>query len=386
MRLTDLSLQKMAQSKYEGELFFGNAEEAGDILSGRHPYAGVLLLLSVKTADKFAFFRRIFPSATVMVLLPRDGAENLFGLSDEISLVVAYGEGYAVRAARYFASVRALPCALFAFSAAAEELAAITDSRVHIAVGGEEAEYPASPAAYLFADTALLDKTSFAEAYADAAMRRAVLFELRFDGIILQTAYDRALYETVSDAVSVCGEMPFAALEKRSLFCAALLFSLCRARGFPRGEAETLAESYRRLGGGPVSAFYALDKLSKVYNVFFTCGKYRKYYTPPYHARIRRAAGLYGKSEEEISAKQTVPPVEKTALYAEITEGVRAQFLSESRELLRRAAQAGEELQAYRERFPVENRLLNAALKYLPEGCPHYGITALMRDFGLFDF
>lgn len=386
MRLTDLSLQKLAQSKYQGELFFGNAEEAGDVLCKRHPFAGILLLLSLKTADKFSFFRKIFPSASVMVLLPQDGTENLFALSDDISLVIVYGEAYAESAARYFATVRDLPCAVFAFSLSRDGLSAVTEGRVQVRIGGEPTEYPVRPANYFFADETLFDKSSLPDAYADAAMRRAVLFELRFDAVLLQTVYSKELYDAVSDAVSACSETPYAAVGRRNIFCAALVLSLCRAQGFPCGEAETLAESYRRLGAGPMSAFYALDKLSKVYNVFFTCGKYRRYYTPPYHARIRQAAGLYHKSEEEISAAQVLPPVEKLALYARVFESVRAQFLGESQELLRRAAQAEDDLLEYKERYPVENRLLNVALKYLPEGHPHYGITSLMRDFGLLDF
>lgn len=383
MRLTDSSVQKMAQSKYQGELFFGNAEEAGDILAKKYPFAGVLLLLSLQTADKFSFFRKIFPTATVMVLLPRDGAENLFALPDDVSLVLCYGEDYALFAARYFAAVRGLPCAVFAYDASSRALA---QGETEVVVGGEAARYPAKPAEYVFADMTLLDKTGLLAAYTDTALLRVSLFELRFDGIILQTAYDRETYEELSAAAAECTDAPFAVAERRKIFSAAFLASLCRAQGFPKSEAETLAENYRRLGAGPLAGFYAMDKLSKVYNVFFTCGKYRKYYTPPYHARIRQAAGLYKTSEEALSARQTVPPVEKLALYAQVLESVRADFLSASQELLRRAAWIEDNVGAYREKFPVENRLLNAALKYLPEGHAAYGLTALMRDLGLFDF
>ncbi len=383
MRLTDFSVQKLAQSKYSGEIHFGDAEEAGDILSKRYPFAGILLLLSVKTADKFAFFRRIFPTANVMVLLPRDGAENLFALPDEISLVLCYGEDYAVQTARYFSAVRALPCALFAYGAPSP---ALCGKCAEVFVGGEKTAYPVKNAEYLFVDFTLLDRSGLLTAYVDTALRRAALFELRFDGVILQAVYDRDLYETESAAVAECTEAPFAAAERRKIFCAALLVELCRAQGFPRGEAETLSAVYRRLGAGALAGFYALDKLAKVYNVFFTCGKYRKYYTPPYHARIRQAVGLYKRREEEISSTQIVPSVEKLALYAQVFESVRAQFLSESQELLRRAAWIEDNVKEYKGEFAVENRVLNAALKYLPEGNASYGLTSLMRDFGLFDF
>ncbi|MBO7736725.1 MAG: hypothetical protein J6S22_02680, partial [Clostridia bacterium] len=108
MRLTDFSLQKLAQSKYKGEIYFSNYEEGAGVLSRKYPYVKMLLLLSINTADKFTLFQQLFPQATVCVLLPQEGVEKLFALPDDLALVLCYGEDYAVQAARYFASVRAL--------------------------------------------------------------------------------------------------------------------------------------------------------------------------------------------------------------------------------------------------------------------------------------
>ena len=383
MRLTDFSLQKMAQSKYQGEIYFSGAEEAGEVLSRKYPFSKILLLLGVTTADKFALMQKLFPSANIVVLLPKDGVESLFALSDDISLAVAYGEDYVVNAARYFAAVRILPCAVFAYDACGEALAC---ERVRITVGGEEGSYPAKLPEFLFVDETLLDKSSLLTAYVNVLSCKVALFELKFNGLILQTKYDNESYEMVSLAVSACMVVPFPLLEKRKIFCAALISCLCGAQGFPLGEVKVLQNTYRRLGAGALSGFYTMEKLSKVYHVFFTHGKYRKYYTPPYHARVRQASSLYKKREEEISQNQILPAVETLSLYAQVFESVRAQFLCEAQELLRRVEWVEDNIKEYKSAYPMENRLLNAALKYLPEGNKNYGVTSLMRDFGLLDF
>ena len=383
MRLTDFSLQKLAQSKYQGEIYFFTAEEAGEMLSRTYPYAKSLLLLSVDTADKFPLFQQLFPNSSVIVLLPGDGVESLFSLPDDVSFVTCFGEDYVIHAARYFAHVRGVPCAVFAYNAVSQ---ALCTSQVRVCIGGEKTEYFAKFSEFVFVDDQLLHKDSFLQAYVNTLSLRLALFELKFNALILQAKYDEGHYQTVAGAISACAETPFSLLDRRLLFCAALVISLCAAEGFPFGELKVLSETYLKLGAGPLSAFYAMQKLSKAYQVFFKHGKYRKYYTPPYHARIRQASGLYKKREEEISATQSIPEVESLALYSQVFESVRAQFLFDAQELVRRAQWLEDNIEAYKPRFPVENKVLNAALKYLPEGNKSYGITSLMRDFGLFDF
>lgn len=383
MRLTDDSLQKMAQSNYEGEIYFGKAEESGEILSKKYPFAHILLLLSIKTADKFSFFQKLFPNAVIIVLLPSDGAERLFAVSDDIALTVCYGEDYVVCASRYFSSVRDLPCAVFAFDARS---AALSAAMVQITVGGERGEYPTKRAELLFADTTLLNNDFLFEAYIQTVSVAVGLFELKFDGLILASDYKLAHFSAAKEAAASCLQTPFAVTDRRKIFCAALNLAMLNEKGFPCGEVKILSETYRRLGAGAMSGFYAMDKLAKIYHVFFTCGTYRKYYTPPYHVRVRQAAALYKKREEEISAAQILPDTPTLASYSDVLESVRPQFLKDAEDLLKKTEWLGQTLEEKKTAYPMENKVLNAALKYLPEGNKNYGITSLMRDFGLFDF
>ena len=383
MRLTDFSLQKLAQSKYKGEIYFSNYEEGAGVLSRKYPYVKMLLLLSINTADKFTLFQQLFPQATVCVLLPQEGVEKLFALPDDLALVLCYGEDYAVQAARYFASVRALPCAVFVRNAQAKPLCM---PEVEVCIGGQKSQSIAKHPEFLFIDDALWDKDSFLPAYVNVLSARTALFEAKFNELILQTLYDRDCSQTVESAIAACAQTPFPFLEKRQIFCASLLICLCAQSGFSLGELGILTSTYERLGAGSLAGFYAMEKLAKTYQVFFKYGNYRKYYTPPYHARIRQASGLYKKSEEELDSQQILPSVETLSLYAQVYETVRAQFLCEAQELLRRLEWLEDNVKEYKAAFPMENRLLNAALKYLPEGNPHYGLTSLMRDFGLLDF
>ena len=81
-----------------------------------------------------------------------------------------------------------------------------------------------------------------------------------------------------------------------------------------------------------------------------------------------------------------MPDTPTLASYSDVLESVRPQFLKDAEDLLKKTEWLGQTLEEKKTAYPMENKVLNAALKYLPEGNKNYGITSLMRDFGLFDF
>ena len=197
-------------------------------------------------------------------------------MPDDLALVLSYGEDYAVQSARYFASVRALPCAVFVRNAQAKTLCM---DEVEVCIGGEKSQSLAKCPEFLFIDDALWDKDSFLPAYVKVLSARAALFEAKFNELILQTLYDRESSQTVESAISACVQTPFSFLEKRQIFCASLLICLCEQSGFSLGEVGILTSSYESLGAGSLAGFYSMEKLAKTYQVFFKYGNYRKYYT-----------------------------------------------------------------------------------------------------------
>ena len=377
---SDSSLRERAQALYEGELLFLPWEEGATFLSRRFPVADVLVLLDASSVAQYAFFKERFPAATVFVT-GNEGAEKLFALSDDISLVLSCGEDALVYA-RYFATLRALPCAHFLTRARARTLCL---PRVRLLVGGEKTEYPVKFPEYVFIDGERMSEESAVDAYIGAMSAPVALLEEKFDGILFARRYKKEERETLLRAYSSVSGEPFASLSRNALFAAAYLCDKVGHKSAFQSEVGFLSDVYRTLGLGVAGGLYAVQKLSRLYCVFFSCGTYRRYYTPPYLLRTQRAAGLYKRSEEEISSRLSCPSVERLSVYADVFETVRAQFSFEAEELLRRAQWLEENVpKGYKKE--TDNRLLNAALQYLPEGRKAYGITSLMRDFGLMDF
>lgn len=377
---SDSSLRERAQALYEGELLFLLWEEGATFLSRRFPAADVLVLLDASSVAQYAFFKERFPAATVFVT-GNEGAEKLFALSDDISLVLSCGEDALVYA-RYFATLRALPCAHFLTRARARTLCL---PRVRLLVGGEKTEYPVKFPEYVFIDGERMSEESAVDAYIGAMSAPVALLEEKFDGILFARRYKKEERETLLQAYSSVSGEPFASLSRNALFAAAYLCDKVGHKSAFQSEVGFLSDVYRTLGLGVAGGLYAVQKLSRLYRVFFSCGTYRRYYTPPYLLRTQRAAGLYKRSEEEISSRLSCPSVERLSVYADVFETVRAQFSFEAEELLRRAQWLEENVpKGYKKE--TDNRLLNAALQYLPEGRKAYGITSLMRDFGLMDF
>ncbi len=383
MRFCEHSLQKMIQEKYQGQVYFGKIEEGAELLSRARPFAKILLLISLKTADKFERLEKLFPSATVVALNPSGGAEKLFAQPDDISLVVCYGEDYAVATARYFAAVRALPLAVVAYNLTAQ--AAVKDE-VTVCLGGEAFTYPVSYPEFLFFDDSLADKDGFLTAYCNLLPMQATLLELEFTSLLLQTSYQKEWYEVAEYVLTNTLQFGYQRMDERAVYIASVLFTLCRQEGGIVGEGDTLTTTYRRIGVGALSGYYALEKLSKLYHVFFSLGQYRKYYVPPYHARNLQASRLYQASEEEIGKRQVLPSVESLSTYADVLETVRAHFLCKAGRLLRKLNEITDDLQGEINGKKTENKILNCGLKYLPEGNQSYGLTSLIRDFGLLDF
>lgn len=310
--------------------------------------AGKILFVSDGEAPALAFAARLKRAISVVL----DGADALplFPAPDTVGAVFAAGGESTLIAARFFASVRRVPCAVAPTDGACFGIFGDMGS---VFLDGASMEMPLARAK-IFCDVALM------EPRLDEARARLLLARLaRFEA--------RALSAFGSHREQLCaaeGNTP----EEIVRANAALRRS--EAAGAWRGEGATLARLYPK-----PAAFRAFYELSALYAAFFGCGRPRKYVVPDYAARAKRA----GVSAAEVC----IPTAEEYARRALVLERRRSDLLAEVQGILRGAAAETRSVCAFLKKNGGIGGISDA-LETLPEHCPN-GLTAIIRDFGLLE-
>lgn len=323
--------------------------------------AGKALLISdAHCMGAFAPYSRSVRAISVVF---EADALPLFSMPDGVGAVLAVGGAETIRAARFFAKVRRIPCALFpaeadlrgAVERAGDVLLCGKNTRVELA----ESE--------IYVDLTLTAPT-LAEAFASLLLTRLALIEEH--ALRLFTRADKP--ESYEKLFALSD--PARRIEARELIRRNFALRCLEQAGAPVGEGETLARLYREAGESyPV--WRAFCSLAALYSAFFECGKPRKYFVPDYSARAEKARAGYWSV--------VVPSPEEYALRANVLERMRRGFSAELRALLDRKEQFEQTFRSLAHTEPPE--LSFARLRSLPEYCPA-GLSAYIRDFGLMEF
>ncbi len=307
--------------------------------------AGKILFVSDGEAcHALAFAARLKRAISVVL----DGADALplFSVPDAVGAVFAAGGESTMTAARFFASVRRVPCAVAPADGACFGIFGDMGS---VFLDDTPMNVPLSRAK-IFCDVALM------EPRLDEAQARLMLARLaRFEA--------RALSAFGFQREQLCaaeGDTP----EEIVRANAALRRS--ELGGAWQGEGAVLARLYPK-----PTAFRAFYELSSLYGAFFGRGRPRKYVVPDYAARAKRA----GVSAADVH----IPSAEEYARRALILERRRSDLFSEMQVILRETHNGCAFLKKN-----GENGGISDALYSLPEHCPQ-GLSAIIRDFGLME-
>ncbi len=337
------SLPKTNVEEHEGIVFCGSSEGVGQAIASS---AGKVLLLSDDLSlSEFAL------SPRVLSIVYDGDALPLFAMPDGVSRVVAAGKRDVLLAARYFAEIRQTACTLLPSEAS---LDGVFEERGEIVLGGERVCVPLS-AAQTLCDPVRLS-ASLGEGFSRLLLTRLAFYEaaaLSEFGICRRAVS----CELPADAEGIVLENARVRRAERETY---------------RGEGVLLAAAL----GGEHPAWDAYLLLSALYTSFFEKGRPRRYYTPDYRARARRA----GVGTGEL----VLPTRQEYAERALVLERIRARFSKEFRTLL-----DGKE--EFRARIAT---VCGAAvppfcggsetLRLLPE-LSRDGLSAIVRDFGLLE-
>ena len=267
----------------------------------------------------------------------------LFALP-EASCILAAGGAETLKAARFFAELRGVPCALFPADAALDGVYA---ARGEVNVGGHRISVPLA-AGEVFFDPELL-RASLAEGYARLMLARLALFEEKAAGLICRRAWGGAAYEAAYALTEMRAELPPEEIVRRNARLRRL-----EAEGLPQGEGVLLEGSaYRRWRA-----------LIALYLAFFERGRPRRYAVPDYAARAARAGVAY--------AAVQIPSREEYAARALRLERVRGELLAELRVIAARRHACERAMRAYAPLSAEKTEL--TILKRCPNGrkagCP----------------
>ncbi len=302
-----------------------------------HLYASKLALVSDKT--HFSLFAGFALSPRAISLVLEGDALPLFSLPEGVCCILAAGGRETLLAARCFAELRRIPCAVYPTDAL---LSGAAEQTAFVPFGEELAARPLAPADICL-DESLL---SLGEGWAALQLARLSHFE------------SRALSAFGMGEVRPETELPERTF--RPVFSA-----LCALpEEVKAGEGFVLASLLQK-DGVPSPNALAYFQLLSLYAAFFLKGKPRKAYIPDYALRLQRAGS---------PLTSYVPTPEEYAARALTLERIRGPFASEAQRLLG-------ELQPR----PAPASGGTSRLKYLPEYAP-CGLSAVLRDFGLMEW
>ncbi len=352
MRLADSSVRKRNAEEEYGEdgLCFCSARDAVAEILPRS--AGKILF----AADSVSFpvFAAFGRNPRVLAVVEEEDALPLFSMPDGVGAVVAAGGEKLLRAARFFARIRRIPCYLFPRFA---DLRGVYEGEGQVRLGRKSAPMPLADGEVFFDKRLLRD--SLGDGYSALLLSRLAGFE------------SRALRALGGKAESVPEKACALPCDYAGIVAENAANRCAEAAGTPAGEGAALAELYRG-DGAELPCWRAYRALTAVYHAFFKRGVPRRYFVPDYALRAERA----GVPRWTVG----VPSREEYALRAMALERTRAAFLAET------SAEVAE--------LPVHRRAVFALtgkeppagdgslLALLPERRPD-GLCAVIRDFGL---
>lgn len=321
--------------------------------------AGKVLVL----AQGEAFSRIAFASRTsrALTVLWEGDALALFSLP-EVGCVLASGGQDVLCAARFFAAVRRVPCALFPTQAT---LDGVFERRAQVHILGK-AQDVALAEGELFCDEELL-RASLAEGYARLLLSRLALLEARMTGLICRRPFGGQAYERAFALLEpVRGELTAEQVVEYNL-----RMRLLEREGAPVGEGRALARLYC---DAPQPSLWAQRALSALYYAFLGRGKPRAFLVPDYRARAASSGAAYEAlhvpDAAEYAARALALERARGELYAEIVH-LRSAHAAQLRAV--RALGGGQ--------APAPDL---SKLVLLPELVPD-GMCAVLRDFGLLE-
>lgn len=335
-------------AKDGGGLHFCSVEEGVARFRGRT--AGKLLLVSDARSYARLAFASSSPRALSVVL---DGADvlPLFAMPDGVGAIFAAGGEETLTAARFFAEVRRVPCALAPSDAA---LYGAYPPSGTVLSDGVRMQAPLRDAE-LFCDVAFM-RPSLSSALARVGLARLARFEARALAVFAEER------PPLKDA-------PLPSAEPENIVRANSVLRQSERQGAWQGEGASLVRLYPE-----PDVFRALHELTALYLAFFKCGKPRKYAVADYSGRARRAGSAYGDI--------AIPSPDAYARRALMLERRRADFLLELNAIARQNAEI-DSVYAFSQPITVYNGISDA-LYTLPERCPG-GLSAVIRDFGLLE-
>ena len=352
---SSLSVPKTKPLQGEGS-FCGIREGAQGFLSRT---AGKCLVLA--DGASFASLLPVMQSECAVNVLWDGDALSLFSVG-EVGRVLASGGEEVMLAARFFARVRGIPCALFPVLS---PLDGVWEREADLTVAGERRRVALAPA-QVFCDMQAL-RPSCAEGYARLLLSRLALFEAKAAGLICRRPFGGEAYERAFALTEdVRGELAPEEIVARNAALRRL-----EGEGCPAGEGRALLPQY---AASPLPALTAQRALSALYYAFFRAGAPRRFLVPDYRARAARAGVAY--------SALTIPCAQEYAARALALERVRGELLGEIAHL--RSAHAAQN-RAVRilKNVTVSAPDLTPLLR-LAERVPS-GLCAVIRDFGLME-
>ena len=331
---------------------------------------GVRQAIKIRPAGKLLFvtdgsalraFRTCLPPRALCLVLDSCDCLPLFLASDDVSMVVAAGGESTLMAARFFAQIRKIPCAVFPVSAA---LDGVYEACGRVTLGGTSDCVPLKEA-QVYCDRELV-APSLGQAYMRLLLSRLALIEARaMRGFGMQTGSEEAeerAYQTLLPLKAKSFTLEDVVLKNASL-------RQCEREGMAAGEGTVLA---RRIG--PQGDEQAYFMLSALYATFFAKGKARLK-VPDYAARAREAETAY--------CEQRVPTLQEFIRRAVALERVRPELNRELGALSEGETHFRRNFYMFSGRAVTEARAIQF-LKKLPE-CTA-GLSTVIRDFGLMEW
>lgn len=363
MRLAEYSVPKMNSAQAEedgkGEPFFCTLAEGVSAFARRHLAAKMLIVSDKSTYRTVAALPK--NPRFVFLVIDAEDCLPLFSMPDGVSCVLAAGKPATLRAARYFAEVRGIPCAAFPVSGA---LDGAYDPQAALLCGGVRAK-GALAECEVFCDPALYCAP---EGYARLFLGRLALFEARVLRAFGFSAGNAAAEER---AFPFLANPPLSA-DVRQIATRNAEVRKAEREGAHTGEGALLAERLRH-AGEPNPEWNAFWQLSALYFCFFAYGKPRRYVLPDYSARADAAGAEY--------RRQSVPTEAEFASRALALETVRGAFTAE---ITAMRGRRDERLRSYLALGGTREKADVSALRSLPE--LSFGLSSIVRDFGLMDW
>lgn len=357
MQLAENSVRKRnpdreIYGRVDGLRFLSAEEAVRQILSSA---SGKALFVSDGTSPVFAAAASS-PRAISAVF---DGdCLPLFSMPDGVSCVLGLGKPDLLRAVRYFAEVRNIPCTLFPVHAS---LAGAFEGRGEVFLN-EEAVKGALREGEIVCDCKILQKT-LSGGYGRILLTRLAEIENRALGHFTRR---EQVFQTETPEDLTAEEIILANARQR----------VHERDGMYAGEGVVLSEILRDRGEKNPE-WRAFVQLSALYAAFFEKGKPRRYFTPDYRGRAARAGTQY--------AVAGVPPIGEYVYRAMTLERIRASFAGDAVALLDGKEKFFKEISEFAGEPPPPRAGDLSALKMLPEHAP-YGLSAIIRDFGLMEW